>query len=77
MPRRTSILFLVHLSLVLAAYVASADDQDSSRFNLKSPTLGGKQFWYDELVYGDWRIQRNVLTKHYRLLADELAPAGR
>ena len=32
------------------------------------PTLGGMQFWQDELVYHGWRIQRNVLTGHYRLL---------
>jgi pimeloyl-ACP methyl ester carboxylesterase len=38
--------------------------------NLASPTLGGKQFWADELVFHDWRIQRNVWTGHYRLLDD-------
>jgi hypothetical protein len=31
-------------------------------------TLGGEQFWSDELVYGQWRIQRNEFTGHYRLL---------
>ena len=35
------------------------------------PTLGGKQFWGDEFVMGDWRIQRNVLTGHCRLLDDK------
>lgn len=38
------------------------------RFNIHSPTLGGKQFWSDELVFHDWRIQRNAITGHYRLL---------
>jgi pimeloyl-ACP methyl ester carboxylesterase len=38
--------------------------------NLPSATLGGTQFWSDELVYCDWRIQRNALTGHYRLLDD-------
>lgn len=33
-----------------------------------SPTLGGKQFWGDEQFFHQWRIQRNVLTGHYRLL---------
>ncbi len=32
------------------------------------PTLGGKQFWGDELFFHGWHIQRNVLTGHYRLL---------
>lgn len=32
------------------------------------PTLGGKQFWADELLFHQWRIQRNVLTGHCRLL---------
>jgi pimeloyl-ACP methyl ester carboxylesterase len=32
------------------------------------PTMGGKQFWADELFFHKWRIQRNVYTGHYRLL---------
>jgi len=32
------------------------------------PTLGGKQFWADESFFHQWRIQRNVLTGHCRLL---------
>jgi pimeloyl-ACP methyl ester carboxylesterase len=32
------------------------------------PTMGGKQFWADELYFHKWRIQRNVFTGHYRLL---------
>jgi pimeloyl-ACP methyl ester carboxylesterase len=30
--------------------------------------MGGKQFWADELFFHQWRIQRNVLDDHYRLL---------
>ena len=33
-----------------------------------TPTLGGRQFWADELFFHDWHIQRNVFTGHYRLL---------
>jgi hypothetical protein len=36
--------------------------------NLASPTMGGVQFWSDQLVFHQWRIQRNVWTNHYRLL---------
>ena len=32
------------------------------------PTLGGKQFWADEFYFHDWRIQRNAMTGHCRLL---------
>jgi len=32
------------------------------------PTLGGKQFWADELFFHRWRLQRSVLTGHCRLL---------
>lgn len=32
------------------------------------PTMGGKQFWADELFFHQWRIQRHVVTGHYRLL---------
>jgi len=36
--------------------------------NLQSPTLGGLQYWADELIFHTYRIQRNALTGHYRLL---------
>jgi pimeloyl-ACP methyl ester carboxylesterase len=39
--------------------------------NLAWSTLGGEQVWSDELVYGAWRIQRNVLTGHCRLLDEQ------
>jgi pimeloyl-ACP methyl ester carboxylesterase len=32
------------------------------------PTLGGVQFWGDELFFHKWRIQRNVVTGHCRLV---------
>jgi pimeloyl-ACP methyl ester carboxylesterase len=40
----------------------------NQRPNAVTPTLGGKQFWGDELFFHDWHIQRNALTGHYRLL---------
>jgi hypothetical protein len=39
--------------------------------NFPTATLGGQQFWSDELVLGEWRIQQNALTGHYRLLDDK------
>lgn len=32
------------------------------------PTLGGMQFWSDELIFHDWHIQQNVATGHCRLI---------
>ncbi len=36
--------------------------------NLDSRTMGGGQFWTDELIYDNWRIQRNVVFGQHRLL---------
>ena len=36
--------------------------------NLSNKTAGGKQFWADRCFFHDWRIQRNALTGHHRLL---------
>ena len=41
-----------------------------SGFNVRARTLGGQQFWADELVFREMRIQRNIFTSHYRLLDD-------
>jgi pimeloyl-ACP methyl ester carboxylesterase len=38
--------------------------------NLVKQTAGGKQLWADEWFFRTWRIQRNVLTGHCRLLDD-------
>lgn len=46
--------------------LVAAAKENSAKVAL--PTLGGLQYWNDQRVVGDWRIQRNVLTGHYRLL---------
>jgi len=33
--------------------------------------MGGKQFWTDLYIFRGWRIQKNVLTGHCRLLDDQ------
>lgn len=40
----------------------------SSEESIPAPTLGGLQFWADELFFHQWRIQRNAITGHCRLL---------
>lgn len=52
-----------------AAQEAAVDSCPTPRgANVPGPTLGGMQFWADELFFHDWRIQRNVVTGHCRLL---------
>lgn len=36
--------------------------------NVPLRTFGGLQYWNDERVVGEWRIQRNVLSGHHRLI---------
>ena len=33
-----------------------------------SRTLGGRFWWSDEVIRGDWRIQKNAVIGHYRLI---------
>lgn len=47
----------------------AAADQPASVMGIK--TLGGRQFWGDVQFFRGWRIQKNVLTGHYRLLDPE------
>jgi pimeloyl-ACP methyl ester carboxylesterase len=54
--------------LFLGMRAVRADEEPPQNLNLQLPTLGGMQFWADELLFLDWRIQRNVLTDHCRLL---------
>ncbi len=52
-----------------ASDLAAKDEQEErSLLNWQTPTLGGKQLWTDFQWRGGWRIQQNVLTKHWRLL---------
>jgi len=43
----------------------------SRYLNVEAPTMGGMQVWSDIRVRHDWRIQRNVLTGHCRLLDEQ------
>ena len=40
--------------------------------NIKFPTLGGKLFWTDVKVIEGWRVQKNLVTGHFRLLNPRL-----
>ncbi|QDU48375.1 DUF7379 domain-containing protein [Gimesia panareensis] len=61
------------------------DNQDLNRLwnhlSEKVPamkTMGGRQFWGDVQFYQGWKIQQNVISKHFRLLdpADQRHASG-
>jgi hypothetical protein len=58
---------LLSLAVVLLAWLAALPGWADPP-NVTWKTMGGKQFWADELFFHHWRIQRNVLTGHCRLL---------
>jgi len=68
MLRRLVQKVLLGLVVFLGVLATCAEDKPPHNVNLQLPTLGGNQFWADELFFHQWRIQRNVLTDHYRLL---------
>src|SRR4051794_19577483 len=54
--------------LFIGVQIGALRAQTAGSLNLALPTLGGDQFWSDQLVYHKLRIQRNELTGHFRLL---------
>lgn len=36
--------------------------------NIRCQTLGGKYFWDTLETVGGWKLQRNIVTDHYRIL---------
>ncbi len=72
MNRRTFTAAIMSALAWRSAKVHAQDNEQpqssTGNWNAVSPTLGGKQFWADELFFHDWHIQRNVFTGHYRLL---------
>ncbi len=51
--------------------VTFAEDDTPLDINLQFKTFGGKQFWTDIRIQGEWRIQRNHYTRHCRILDDK------
>ncbi len=68
------LLALFHCGPVCASDLSSepapsnSPQQQGPPLNVAMPTLGGVEFWADEQIRRGWRIQRNVVTGHYRLL---------
>ena len=57
--------------MTLACRLAGDEPPAGQPAAISTPSLGGKQFWADELFFHQWRIQRNVLTEDCRLLDDQ------
>lgn len=62
-------------AIVVTSAAAMAQDEAASEpsvfslgDHLRTRTLGGNQFWADELFFHGWRIQRNTISNHCRLL---------
>jgi pimeloyl-ACP methyl ester carboxylesterase len=76
--RRFGLALVAIAGLADAAPLVRADDSLGEELAARAieiasktpamPTFGGLQYWNDVRVVGAWRIQRNVLTGHYRLL---------
>ena len=52
----------------LARELALAPEDQAVNWNLPILTMGGVQFWGDEMYCQGWKIQKNTLTGHFRLL---------
>src|SRR5947208_536588 len=65
-----TLALVVHLAL--CAVLVRAEEPEAKRKLLpllsEPKTLGGQQFWNDELFFHQWRIQRHVSKGQYRLL---------
>ena len=71
--RAACLILIVGSTLVVSAAVgeetpSKTQPHKSLSAILRTPTMGGKQFWSDQLIHPPWRIQRHVLTDVCRLL---------
>ncbi|MCI0358954.1 MAG: alpha/beta hydrolase [Planctomycetaceae bacterium] len=71
---RNFALLCIAFAITSTCLSARAEDpaqivaETTAPLNFPTATMGGVQFWSDELVFRGWRIQQNALTGHYRLL---------
>lgn len=72
-PRLTQTLVVLTVMTILAysshhAIGQSEGNTVANRLNVPMPTIGGAQFWSDQMHRDGYRIQRNEITGHSRLL---------
>lgn len=62
----------IFVAALLANDEAPKSSDDSAAVasvpNFPTKTLGGREFWGDVAHFHGWRIQHNVISKHYRLI---------
>ncbi len=69
--RRAAAMLAVVACLIGAVELRAAPPKLPTLHELTNKTMGGKQFWADEHFFHQWRIQRNVLDDHCRLLDEK------
>ncbi|MDA7946187.1 MAG: hypothetical protein MPJ78_01780 [Hyphomicrobiaceae bacterium] len=70
----TSIFVPLLAALLVFGGIVSAHaepNSDERNWNMPLKTFGGMQLWADSYLHAGWRIQRNVVTGHSRLLDAE------
>ena len=68
---KISYLVCCVVGVVLGSFVNGQEpkmDEPAGYWNVPTRTLGGQQFWTDTRHWGGWRIQKNHVTGHFRLL---------
>ena len=72
--RRYACLLYCFSFCLFAANLQASEVKDEASKEKDRPagrTMGGKQLWTDHFVYRGWRIQKYVVTGHFRLLNDK------
>ena len=59
---------LVIESLFFLTLLAAYASAEPALFGIGSQTLGGRFVWSDEVIYDNWRIQKNSTFGHFRLI---------
>lgn len=67
-PYRIAYFVAALLFVGASPVVAEEKSPEVGLPNVESSTFGGLQYYADELIFHDYRIQRNASTGHYRLL---------
>jgi pimeloyl-ACP methyl ester carboxylesterase len=65
---QASQLLLVMVLIAVSPVLGQAEGGDGILTGLASKTWGGPVAWSDEVIYGDWRIQKHQSFGYYRLL---------
>ncbi len=73
MAKKTTMRWIIRTGFQIFTFLISTarlcgQAPEAPNVNLVTPTLGGTQFWADQRLFQQYRIQKNVVTNHFRLL---------